>query len=206
MIYIQSVCDPFNAPDVARLAATTLARAEAMGLLPQGEVIDTLDFPTLQKVIKGISRAGIGQGVLTDLTGTRSRDPKHLSDALHRLNEALDASPVPASEWPGLLNILGRDLLARLVGVSAMSVRRYTSGARPTPDAVAARLHFLALIVGDLAGAYNDIGIRRWFDRSRTLLGNKSPAQIFTRQWRPEDPGPQHVRQLAHALVASSAT
>ena len=84
--------------------------------------------------------------------------------ALQRLNDALDASPVPASEWPGLVNILGIDLLARLVGVSAVSVRRYASGNRPTPDDIAARLHFLALVVGDLAGAYNDIGIRRWFD------------------------------------------
>jgi hypothetical protein len=188
------------------MAVTTLARAEAMGLLPQGEVIDTLDFPTLQKVMKRISRAGIGQGMLTDLAGTRGRDSKRVAVALQRLNEALDASPVPISEWPGLINILGIDLLARLVDVSAVSVRRYASRARPTPDEVAARLHFLALVVGDLAGAYNDIGIRRWFDRSRTLLGNKSPAQVLARKWRPEDQGPQQVRQLSHALIASPAT
>ena len=97
-------------------------------------------------------------------------------------------------------------MLARLVGVSVVSVRRYASGNRPTPDEVAARLHFLALVVGDLAGAYNDIGIRRWFDRVRTRLGNKTPAQLLARKWQPEDPGPQQVRQLAHALVASPAT
>jgi hypothetical protein len=206
VIHIQSVCNPFNLPDVARAAVTTLTRAEAMGLLPQGEVINALDLPTIHKVIKGISRAGIGQSVLSDLAGTRGRDPKHLSATLQRLNEALDASPVPASEWPGVMNILGTDLLTRLVGVSAVSIRRYASGTRPTPDDIAARLHFLALVVGDLAGAYNDIGIRRWFDRGRTLLGNKTPAQILTRKWQPEDPGPQQVRQLAHALVASPAT
>jgi hypothetical protein len=206
MIHIQSVRDPFNLPDVARVAVTTLARAEAMGLLPQGEVIDALDLPTIHKVVKGISRAGIGQGVMSDLTGTRGRDPKHLSATLQRLNDALDASPVPASEWPGLVNILSIDLLACLLGVSAVSVRRYASGSRSTPDDIAARLHFLALVVGDLAGAYNDIDIRRWFDRVRTLLGNKTPAQFLTRKWQPEDPGPQQVRQLAHALVASPTT
>lgn len=206
VIHIQSVHDPFDLPDVARVAVTTLARAEAMGLLPEGEVIDTLDFPTLHKVVKGIARAGIGQGVLPDLAGTRGRDPQHLSATLQRLNDALDASPVPASEWPGLVNILGIDLLARLVGVSTISVRRYASGHRPTPDAVAARLHFLALVVGDLMGAYNDIGIRRWFDRGRTLLSNKTPAQLLVRKWQPEDSGPQQVRQLAQALVASPAT
>lgn len=188
------------------MAVTTLTRAEAMGLLPQGEVIDALDLPTFHKVIKGISRAGIGQSVLSDLAGTRGCDPKHLSATLQRLNEALDASPVPASEWPGLVNILGIDLLARLVGVSAVSVRHYASGNRLTPDDIAVRLHFLALVVGDLAGAYNDIGIRRWFDRVRTLLDNKTPAQLLTRKWQPEDPGPQQVRQLAYALVASPAT
>jgi hypothetical protein len=206
VIHIQSVDDPFDAPEVARIAVTTFARAEAMGLLPQGEVIEALDYTTLQKVMKGISRAGIGQGVMPDLARAKGRDAKHLSVALQRLNDALDASPVPASEWPGLSNILGIDLLARLVGVSAVSLRRYASGTRPTPDEVAARLHFLALVVGDLVGAYNDIGIRRWFDRSRTLLGNQSPAQILTRKWRSEDQGPQQVRQLAHALIASPAT
>lgn len=206
MIQIQSVRDPFNLPDVARAAVTTLARAEAMGLLPPGEVIDALDLPTLHKVVKGISRAGIGQGVVSDLAGTRGRDPKQLSATLQRLNDAMDASPVPTREWPGLLKLLGSDLLARLVGVSPVSIRRYAAGTRPTPDEIAARLHFLALVVGDLAGAYNDIGIRRWFNRSRTLLGNKTPAQLLTRKWRPEDPGPQQVRQLAHALVASPAT
>jgi hypothetical protein len=206
MIHIQSVHDPFNIPDVARVAVTALVRAEAMGLLPPNEVIDALDFPTMQRVLKGISRAGIGQGVLTDLAGPQGRDPKHLSIALQRLNDALAASPVPASEWPGLVTILGIDLLARLVGVAAVSVRRYASGARPTPDEVAARLHFLALVVGDLAGAYNDIGIRRWFDRARTLLSQRTPAHLLARKWRPEDPGPQQVRQLAQALVASPAT
>src|SRR5262249_53548751 len=151
--------------------------------------------------LKGIARAGIGQGVLTDLAGRSGHDPQQLSATLQRLNEALEASPVPAREWPGLLGILGIDVLARLVGVAPVSVRRCGAAARPRPDDVAERLHFLALVVGDLAGAYNDIGIRRWFDRSRTLLGNKSPAQVLARKWRPEDHGPQQVRQLAQAIV-----
>jgi hypothetical protein len=206
LIHIQSVHDPFNVPEVARVAVNTLARAEAMGLLPPNEEIDTLDFPTIQRVLKGISRAGIGQGVLPDLAGTLGQDPKLLSAALQRLNDALDASPVPESEWPGVVNILGIDLLARLMNVSTVSVRRYASGARTTPDEAAARLHFLALVIGDLVGAYNDIGIRRWFDRARTLLSHKTPAQLLARKWKPEDPGPQQVRQLAHVLVASPAT
>ena len=46
----------------------------------------------------------------------------------------------------------GGELLGCLVGVSVSSTRRYLSRARHTPDAVAARLHFIALVVGDLAG------------------------------------------------------
>ena len=87
-----------------------------------------------------------------------------------------------------------------------MSVRRYRAGARETPDDVVARLHTLALMVGDLAGAYNDAGIRRWFVRPRTLLRNRAPADILTSGWQPEDPGPRQVRDLATALTASPAT
>jgi transcriptional regulator with XRE-family HTH domain len=205
-IQIHSIGDPLNAPELARVAVATLIRAEAMGLLPENEILDRLDLATLQKVAKAISRAGIGHGIAVDLTVTQSRNPQHLSATLQKLNEALDESPMPSREWPGLMNILGADLLARLVGISPSSVRRYLSGVRSTPDDIAARLHFLALVVGDLAGAYNNIGIRRWFERSRTLLSNRSPLQIFSRKWRPEDPGPQQVRQLAHALLASPVT
>jgi hypothetical protein len=36
---------------------------------------------------------------------------------------------------------------------------------------VAERLHWLAMVVADLAGSYNALGIRRWFERPRALLG-----------------------------------
>ena len=66
-------------------------------------------------------------------------------------------------------------------------------------------MHFLALAVGDLAGAYNDIGIRRWFERKRTVLEGRAPAAVLRGKWQPEDPGPLQVRDLARALVASAA-
>jgi hypothetical protein len=47
--------------------------------------------------------------------------------ALRRVNEALDASPVPASEWAAVQRVLGADLLARLLGISTVSARRYAS-------------------------------------------------------------------------------
>ena len=125
---------------------------------------------------------------------------------LQHVSEALDASPMPMSEWPALHRVPGSDLLARLLNTSTASLRRHKSGARATPDDVAARLHALALMVGDLAGAYNDLGIRRWFVRPRTVLGNRTPAAVLTARWWPEDPGPRQVRDLASALTASPAT
>ena len=75
-----------------------------------------------------------------------------------------------------------------------------------TPDDVAARLHFLALVISDLAGAYNEIGVRRWFHRERSLLDGKTPGTLLSGDWNPEDEGPQRVRDLARSLVMLSTT
>ena len=110
------------------------------------------------------------------------------------------------SEWPTLSRSLGFGLLSHLLGVSHSSVRHYAADSRTSPDRVATRLHFLALVVGDLAGAYNEIGIRRWFDRPRTQLGGKSPAQVLAGDWSPEDEAAARVRELAGTLGFSPAT
>ena len=119
---------------------------------------------------------------------------------------ALCESPMPAAQWPALQEVLGTEMLATLVGISASSVRRYLAGARATPDAVVVRLHFLALVVSDLAGAYNDIGVRRWFGRARKRLGGSSPAQLLDGGWWPDDDGPNRVRELAASLADSPVT
>ena len=205
-IQIRSVHGPFDDPVVARLAVTALTRAEAMGLLPLKETIERLDMATFRRLVEWIAQAGIGNGLLADLAPSSSPNPRQLSVTLQKLNEALDASPTPACEWAGVNGILGGEVLASLLGISPSSVRRYLSGSRATPDAIAARLHFLALVIGDLAGAYNEFGVRRWFQRPRKLLGSRSPAQLLEGTWQPEDPGPQRVRDLAAALVSSPAT
>ena len=117
---------------------------------------------------------------------TPCSDPVRLSALLERINEALDESPAPAHEWRVLQGTLGLELLARLLGISHSSARCYLSGSRPTPDTVAVRLHFLAFVVGDLAGAYNDIGVRRWFDRPRKRLDGGTPAQTLVKAGCPK--------------------
>ncbi len=119
---------------------------------------------------------------------------------------ALSESPVPEREWPAVERILGLESMAQLMGISVSSARGYFAGIRTTPDAVAARLHFLAFVVGDLAGAYNDVGVRRWFHRPRTLLNGSTPAQLLEGNWEPHDDGPRQVRQLAASLGPSPLT
>ena len=175
-----------------------------MGLLPRQ--ITCLDDTAMQGLETGMAEAGIGQTFLSELQRLPCSDPARLSALLERINEVLDESPAPAHEWRALQGTLGLDLLAKLLDISPSSARRYLSGSRTTPDTVAARLHFLAFVVGDLSGAYNDIGVRRWFDRVRRRLDGSSPAQMLAHGWSPDDEDPQRVRELARALVSSPVT
>ena len=205
-IRIQSVAEPFQSadPDVTREAMEALVLAEAMGLLGD-ESVERLDLPTLRRVARSASDAGIGT-LPSAALAVRKPAARDLRGVLQGLREALEDSPVPAQEWAALAPLFGADDLARLVAVSPASLRRYASGSRPTPDAVAARLHFLARVVAELKGAYNDIGVRRWFDRKRTLLRGRSPAQILTGDWNPEGGPAEKVLNLARSLSSSPAT
>ena len=205
-IRIRSVAEPFESadPDTSREAVEALLLGEAMGLLGE-EGVERLDLPTLRRLANAASEAGIGALPAATLAGRRL-DADRLHGALQTLREALEDSPAPAQEWAVLVPLFGVEDLARLVAVSPASLRRYASGSRATPDPVAARLHFLARVVAELRGAYNDVGIRRWFDRKRTPLRSRSPAQMMTGEWSPEDRGPRKVLDLARALSASPAT
>ena len=129
-----------------------------------------------------------------------------VAELLETMVAALEASPVPKFEWAGLGRVFPAEDLASLLHISASSLKRYQQGERATPDSTAARLHFLALVVGDLAGSYNDVGIRRWFHRKRTTLDNRTPAAILAGEWDPDDDGPMRVRALARSLTTLSAT
>ena len=203
-LQIQSVRSPFDDPRLASAAIGALTRADAMGLLLRP--VTCLDESAIQGLETGMAEAGIGRSFLAELHRLPCSDAVQLSTLLEKINEALDQSPAPAQEWRTLQGVLGVDLLTCLVGISQSSARRYISGNRSTPDAIAARLHFLAFVAGDLAGAYNDIGVRRWFDRPREGLDGNTPAQVLGDEWSPEDDGPRRVRELARALASSPAT
>ncbi len=177
-----------------------------MGLLPRLKGPLRPDLDLVRTLARALADRGIGRGSLAGLFTQAFNDPAHLRRVLENAVRDLEESPVPDTEWDALSEILEAELLGELVGVSPSSVRRYASGQRKTPDDVAERLHFLALLVGELAGAYNEVGIRRWFARPRSQLGGKAPAALLARDWTPGDEGPRRVRSLAAALAGSPAT
>jgi transcriptional regulator with XRE-family HTH domain len=196
--------------DVRQLVYEAIRRADAMGLAREpetaGSAAESLDLETVQRLAHRVRQAGIARGPAVALGGARVPARAELEGLLRMLITALEESPAPKYEWPSLGRVFEPEQLAALLGISVSSLRRYQAGERTTPDAVAARLHFLALVVGDLAGAYNEIGIRRWFDRPRSQLGGRTPASYLAGEWDPGDEGPQRVRALARALTTLSVT
>jgi hypothetical protein len=205
MLRIRSIGEPFASPRLAFKGTAVLARADAMGLLEERDLGLALDATIFGRLADRLRKARIGGAIVPTLSAVAG-DPVLFERCLDQLNDALEASPAPSTEWSRLLRTLDRETLARLLGISQASVRRYAATARETPDDVAARLHWLALVVGDLAGGYNDVGIRQWFGRKRTQLAGRAPAQLLIGRWRPDDAGPQRVRALAAALYGSPAT
>jgi hypothetical protein len=202
VIHIESVAEPFDEPDAARRAARIISTADAMGLLGDLEVAQ-LNLAAFREIVDRIAAAGIGLEVRAALAANGSAVDGVL---LRRLAEALEASPVPEHEWDTVGRLFPVEELEGLLDVSAASVRRYRAGERSTPDVVADRLHFLATVVGDLAGSYNTVGIRRWFHRRRQALGGRAPAELMDEGWLPEDEGPAAVRRLARSLLGAPAT
>ena len=199
-----SVAIPLAGESVRSLALEAWRRAEAMGLVePDAR---RLDAPDVGRLVGRLRDIGIARGPALHFDNVEAPSTADVEALLRLVIAALDASPVARHEWPVVSRVLEVEQLASLLGISVTSLRRYASGERETPDHVAARLHHVALIVGDLAGAYNDVGIRRWFDRKRSALNGKAPANLLSGEWNPDDEAPQRVRDLARSLVVLSST
>jgi hypothetical protein len=186
-------------------------RSVAMGVLPP----QSLHAPAPQAVaalLKTLGRSGLLRLAVVNLAPLLRQAPaeldaetaRRMTIELEKVNDALDESPSPATEWAALRGTLGDTLLAALVGVSDASLRRYAGGQRETPQKVAERLHWLALVVGDLAGSYNAFGIRRWFERPRQQLAGRSPRTTLGPDWSVDDAQTAQVKSLAEALVGAS--
>ena len=205
-VHSESDLSPLADPAVARLAADTVRKAWAVGLADESPDFAALTYPAVKRVVARVRAAGIGELAAASLARTDPADVTSIARDLRQIESLLEQSPVPETEWPRMLQRFDRDRLAPLLGISPSSAVRYARGERGTPDNVAARLHFIALVASDLAGAYNAIGIRRWFDRPRAALGGRAPADLLAGDWTPDDEGPARVRELARSVVESPAT
>ena len=180
------------------------ARVARMGLQ---EAEPAAEGATGGQLLELLAREGLCREIWHSWQELPGEDPAARAVLLEQAYQALEHSPTPASEWAGLREICGDGLLERILAISPASLRRYAAGDRRCPDAVAARLHWLALVVEALEGTYNPIGIRRWFERSRQALEGAAPLELLAKNWLPEHPGPQRLRALAEAarggMVAS---
>jgi uncharacterized protein (DUF2384 family) len=203
-IRLESMSAPFSESGAGPAAARVIAFAATTGLL-ENVSVRALDMPTWETVLKRLRDLGIGKIQGTATTGRRDMRGEELSRAIQMIYNAIEASPMPSSEWTSMRALLKDDLLERVLNVSRQSIQRYAAGDRQTPQAVADRLHAIALIASDLAGSYNEFGIRRWFERPRTQLSGKAPVAILKGDWDPDADNPRKVRELAAALSGAKA-
>lgn len=99
-----------------------------------------------------------------------------------------------------LVKILGVAQFLQAVGISQRKLQLFKTNPYQIPSAASARMHFLWRLIACLRGSYNKKGVRRWFGRQRQQLNGRSARDILSKPWRPADPGPQKIYELARAL------
>jgi hypothetical protein len=210
-LQIQSVEPGFESPPVLHPLIGLASRAVAMGLLPGG-TIKRLDSYSIRQLLEALQSAGLLgaqrarlAALLQPQSLLRGKD-KEAAALLERLIEVVEESPSPATEWPAMRQTFGDEALADLLVISLSSLKRYAGGERSTPAEIADRLHWLAMVVADLAGSYNEFGIQRWFARARRQLDGRSPRKMLGARWQSDDASAQRVRALAASLTAAGAT
>jgi len=205
VLHIDSVAEPFRSDRVlADLALRLLSRAEYAGCLPAGGGHLVLDGEVIRTVGKCLAQAQMPTSRWTFLDGPEVSSARW-REAVTAMNEQIEMSPQPAGEWGPVLGTLGEDMVAELLGVSVSSVRRYSAGNRVTPQDIAERLHFVAMLLADLAGSYNDYGVRRWFTRPRAALQGTRPIDALGAGFDPDGEQAQQVQELAASLISAGA-
>lgn len=199
MTVIQSKSADLAQPPASASEAEFCARVVRMGLVKHPVSTEAAMKALLRE---GICSRAASQWLAHDPEDWEARG-QLLSDTYQRLEEC----PSPATEWQAVRELLDDDLLASLLSISTPSLRRYAKGERHCPDRVAARLHWLALVIDQLEGTYNSYGIRRWFQRPWAALGGQAPQDRLTGGWDPDDDAIRAVFELAQSarigMVAS---
>lgn len=108
------------------------------------------------------------------------------------------ASATPTVPGPtALVEVLGEELLSRLVGLPAVPISQAAADSQ-----AAERLAWIGRVVWHLQGTYNNSGMRRWFGRARAQLEGRSPVQALGQDWKADDASAMAVMRLAEALVS----
>jgi hypothetical protein len=208
-LQIESIDAPLlESAQAASLVLSLVARAQTMGFLPLREGRVELDREFLEELAELLRRRGVASRASASLAHAMQAEPLNdveLIDALRATLDAVDASPHPEGEWAPARELLGDELLARLMRISASSLRRYAAGDRRTPDEVAWRLHLVARLLAALVGSYNDYGIRRWFERRRSALDGVTPAELLEHAEAEDDERLERVLALAEQLTGPGA-
>ena len=113
---------------------------------------------------------------------------------------------VSAAELAKLRSILGHELLVEMLEISPASLQRYQNGDREALDAIAEKAHFLTSVIAALEGTYNEFGVRRWFDRPRSIFNGRTARQLLSRRWTPSDESCRRVLAAAESLQELGAT
>lgn len=204
-----AVDDPLDEPDLTALCLQLVSRGQVMGFLPRDPAPETrLDLAFIGRIGDCLAATGVAQE--SALALVRAAEParwdaRRVGEELRRTIDAVDASPQPDGEWGPARDLLGDDLLARLLAISSSSLRRYASRERPTPDEVAWRLHSVSRVLAALIGSYNSYGVRRWFDRERVALDGRAPAELIAGAEAEDDAGIVAVIALAESLAGASS-
>jgi hypothetical protein len=210
-IHIESVEKAYESVPVLDGLLGLLSRATVMGLLP-GKSIVRIDAQSIRRVFDALQRGGLlgaqraRLNVLLEPKALRLEAGQDAGAALQQVIAVLEESPFPASEWKSMRQVFDDDVLADLLRISVSSLKRYASGERTTPTAIADRLHWLAMVVSDLAGSYNEYGVRRWFLRERSQLDGRSPRAMLGPRWQSNDAAARRVRALAASTATAGAT
>jgi hypothetical protein len=194
--------------EVLPTAMRALHRGEAMGFT-KGKY--PLSDEGINTFVDELWSERIGQreiATLKRVLAEHERDLESLRAAFQGIYEALAENPVPRREWKAVRQYFNDDQLAHLLGISETSVQRYARAQRNTPEAVVAKLHWLALVVGYLSGSYNEYGVRRWFQRPRQALAGHSPQEtlLAERDWTPDGLAARKVESLAKASMGMNIT
>lgn len=177
-------------------------RAEAMGLLPDQPELASWDPDALaqatERLLDALKGVGIGRSVPEFRSDVIRRAPDRYIVYLDEVLDALEDSPSPTSEIQALVrDVFNWEDLSRYTGAAEQSLRRYASGERAAPDDIANRIHWLTGVVADLRAAYNDAGVRRWFQRPRHSFEGRSPSEFLTGSWTPDDEHVARIRDFA---------